>query len=74
MGRGTVTDQKISFAVKYAAKMLQYQDRDKAIERMDTHFLRSEGACALKLAGYDEVHIRKMGQWAPKSNAFLEYI
>ena len=74
VGRGTVTNQQISFAVKYAAKMLRYQDRGMAIERMDTHSLRSGGACALKLAGYDEVHIRKMGRWAPKSNAFLEYI
>ncbi len=45
-----------------------------ATEQMDTHSLRSGGACALKLAGYDEVYIRKMGRWAPKSNAFLEYI
>ncbi len=45
-----------------------------AIERMDTHSLQSGGACALKLAGYNKVHIRKMGRWAPKSNAFLEYI
>ncbi len=32
-----------------------------AIKRMDTHFLRSGGMCALKLAGYNEVHICKMG-------------
>ena len=44
------------------------------IERMDTHSLRSGGACALKLAGHDEVEIRKMGRWAPSSSAFLEYI
>ncbi len=74
VGRSTVTDHQISFAVKYAAKMLRYQDRGMAIKRMDTHALQSGRACALKLAGYNEVHIRKMGRWAPKSNAFLEYI
>ena len=30
--------------------------------------------CALKSAGYDKVCIRKPGQWAPKSNAWLGYI
>ncbi len=44
------------------------------IKRMNTHSLQLGGVCALKLAGYDKVHIRKMGWWAPKSNAFLEYI
>ncbi len=44
------------------------------IEQMDTHSLRAGGTCALKLVGYNKVHIRKMGRWAPRSNSFLEYI
>ena len=44
------------------------------IDRIDTHYLRSGGACALKLAGYDVVEIKKLGHWKPKSNTLLEYI
>ena len=73
-GMGSVTDNQIRFAVKFAAKSLQYDKRGIPINRVDTHSLRSGGACALKLAGHDDVEIRKMGRWAPKSNAFLEYI
>ncbi len=28
--------------------------------------------CVLELAGYNKVQIRKMGQWVPRSNLFLE--
>ena len=54
--------------------MLHCQDRGMAIKRIDTHSLRAGGVYALNLAGYNESHIRKMGRWAPRSNAFLEYI
>ena len=74
MGRGTVTDDNMRFAVKYAAAALKYHERGIPIDRMDTHSLRSGGACALKLSGYDSDAIRKMGRWAPGSSAFLEYI
>ena len=74
VGQGNVTDDQIRYAVKFAAGKLQYPQRGMDLGRMDTHLLRSGGVCALKLAGYDEVEIRKMGRWAPKSNAFLEYI
>ncbi len=74
VGRGAVTDQQISFVVKYADRMLRYQDRDMAIKWMDTHSLQLGRVCVLKLTGYDAIQIRKMGRWAPRSNAFLEYI
>ena len=73
-GMGSVTDTQIRFTVKFAAKSLHYDERGIPNNRVDTHSLRAGGACALKLAGHDEVQIRKMGRWAPKSNAFLEYI
>jgi len=74
IGLGSVTDNQIRFAVKFAAKALNYEDRGMPIERMDTHSLRSGGACALHLAGYKDTAIQKMGRWAPKSTSFLEYI
>ena len=55
---GSVTDNQIRFAVKFAAKALQYEKRGIPIDRIDTHSLRSGGACALRLAGYDEVQIK----------------
>jgi hypothetical protein len=73
-GHGNVTENHIRYAVKFAAKALGYPDRGIPLDRIDTHSLRSGGACALKLAGHDDVEIRKMGRWAPKSQAFLEYI
>ncbi|KAL9178895.1 hypothetical protein ACHAXT_011868 [Thalassiosira profunda] len=74
VGRGDVTDGNIRFAVKFAAKALNYEARGIPIERVDTHSLRSGGACALSLAGYKPHEIRKMGRWAPNSSAFMEYI
>jgi hypothetical protein len=73
-GMGSVTDNQIRYTVKYTAKELNYDKRGIPIDRVDTHSLRSGGACALKLAGHDNVEIRKMGRWKPRSNAFLEYI
>ena len=61
VGRGDVTDNNIRFAVKFAATSLRYPDRGIPIDRVDTHSLRSGGACALKLAGYDDIDIMKMG-------------
>ncbi len=75
-GRGSVTESQVQYAVKYAAQALDYPARGIPIDRVDTHSLRSGGVCALKLAGYDDVAIRKMGRWAPRSLSFLflEYI
>ena len=73
-GRGSVTESQIRYAVKFAATALGYPSRGIPIARVDTHSLRAGGACALKLSGHDDVEIRKMGRWAPRSLAFLEYI
>lgn len=74
VGRGDITDGAIRYAIKHAARVLDYPARGIPIKRVDTHSLRSGGACALKLAGYGETEIKKMGRWAPESQAFLEYI
>jgi hypothetical protein len=74
VGRGDVTDGQISFAMKFAAGALNYPLRGIPIQRIDTHSLRSGGACALSLAGYKDHEIMKMGRWAPKSTSFMEYI
>ncbi|KAL7525436.1 hypothetical protein ACHAXR_001004, partial [Thalassiosira sp. AJA248-18] len=74
VGHGNVTDNNIRFAVKFAAGVLNYEARGIPIDRIDTHSLRSGGACALALAGYKDREIQKMGRWAPKSTSFMEYI
>ena len=74
VGYGNVSESQISFAVKLAAMAFKHPDRGIPIDRVDTHSLRAGGACALKLSGHDEIEIRKMGRWAPKSLALLEYI
>ena len=51
VGMGSVTDNQMRFAVKFAAKALQYEKRGIPIDRIGTHSLRSGGACALKLVG-----------------------
>ena len=66
-GMGSVMDSQIRFTVKCAARSLHYDKRSIPVDRIDTHSLRSGGACALlKLAGYDAVQIKKLGHWKPK--------
>ena len=73
-GKGEVTDNMIRFAIKHAAAALDYPSRGIKIERVDTHSLRSGGACALSKAGRKPHEIMKMGRWAPNSLSFMEYI
>ncbi len=74
VGRVNVTDQQIHFAVKYTTKMKHDDKHSITIDCINIHLLRSGSVCACKLAGFNEVKIQKMGRWAPKSNAWLEYI
>ena len=74
VGHAHVTNKMISYTVKYAAGALHYPTRGTPLARVDTHSLRSGGACALSLAGYKEHQITKMGRWAPRLTAFMEYI
>ena len=72
--RGDVTYREMDFYMKFAAEKLGYPIRNILLDRIDTHSNRSGGACAMKLAGFDEKSIRKMERWLLSSNAFLEYI
>ena len=74
VGRGDVTDRDMSFNMKFAAAKLGYPSRNILLDRIDTHLNRSDGACAMKLAGFDDERIRKMERWLPSSNDFLGYI
>ena len=74
VGLGNVTDNNIRFAIKFAARMLDYEARGIPLDRVDTHSLHSGGACALALAGYKDREIMKMGRWSPTSTSFMEYI
>ena len=56
-GLGNVTDNNVRFAIKFAARMLDYEARGIPLDRVDTHSLRSGGACALALAGYKDREI-----------------
>ena len=73
-GKGDVTDNMVRFAIKHAAAALDYPSRGIKIERVDTHSLRSGGACALSKAGRKPHEIMKQGRWAPTSLSFMEYL
>ena len=56
-----------------AATILGYpRNKGIPIDRIDTHSLRSGGANALSLAGFQDREIQKMGRW--RSATFKEYI
>ena len=74
VGRGDVTDRDMSFHMNFAAAKLVCPSRNIPLDRIDTHSNRSGGACAMRLAGFDNDSIRKMGIWFPSSNSVLEYI
>ena len=74
VGRGNVTDRDMIFHRKFAAEKLGYPSRNIHLDRLDTHSNRAGGACAVKLGGFDDESIRKMGRWLPLSSALLEYI
>ena len=74
VGRGSVTDGMIRIMLKFAANSLGYPARGIPLRRVDTHSLRSGGACALAQAGYSDRAIEKMGRWSPNSQSFKEYI
>ena len=71
--RRDVTAEDISRALKFAASALDYPGKKGIpVQRIDTHSLRSGGANALCLAGYEAHQIQKMGRW--RGATFKEYI
>ena len=55
----------MSFHMKFEAEKLGYPSRNIPLDRIDTHSNRAGGACAMKLAGFDDESIRKMVIWLP---------
>ena len=72
--RGDITDRDMIFHIKSTAEKLCSSSRNILIDRIGTHSNRAGGACSMKLDGFDDESIRKMGGWLLSSNAFLEYI
>ena len=67
-----ITAQEIREAVRHAARYDKLDEAGYDLSRIGSHSLRSGGATALKLAGYDEATIKKLGRWS--SNTYLLYI
>ena len=65
VGRENITNNNISFAMKYSAAALNYPARGIPLNRIDTHSNQSGGASTLKLADYDDSAFRKMGNGRP---------
>ena len=72
LGRGNVTEGDIVKTVRVAAAALGLRAQGFQEERLGSHSLRAGGAMALKLHGYDDTTIMKMGRWT--SLTFLQYI
>ena len=72
VGRRNVTD--IIFHMKFQAVKLGYLSRNIPMKRIDMHLNRAGGACAMKLAGFYDKSIRKIGGQLISPYAFLEYI
>jgi hypothetical protein len=68
----TITSKDIITALRAAATSLKLQNQNIDPDLIGAHSLRSGGAMALKLHGYDDTTIRKMGRWT--SDTFLQYI
>ena len=60
--------------MKLTATKLGDLNRNILLDRIDTHSNQAGRACAMKLAGFDDESIRKMGRWLPLLNSFLAYI
>jgi hypothetical protein len=67
-----ITSRAIITSVREAASVLRLQDQAIDPDLVGAHSLRAGGAMALKLHGYDDTTIQKMGRWT--STTFLQYI
>ena len=67
-----ITDQDIKQAIRTAAKTLNLRDQGIDPDLLGTHSLRAGGAMALKLQGFADTIIMKLGRWT--SLTFLQYI
>ena len=67
-----VSSKDIIIMLRASASTLKLQQQAIDPDLIGAHSLRSGGAMALKLHGYDDTTIRKMGRWT--SDTFLQYI
>jgi hypothetical protein len=67
-----VTASEIRSAIHIGATNDHLTASGYSMSRIGSHSLRSGGAMNLKLAGYDNDIIQKLGQWS--SNTYLHYI
>ena len=67
-----VTSQQMVAMVRHTAHSLNLRERAIDPDLIGAHSLRAGGAMALKLHGYDDTTIMKMGRWT--SLTFLQYI
>jgi hypothetical protein len=70
--RRRILPEQIRAGLRHAAQLDGLEAKGFDLRRIGSHSLRAGGAVAIKLAGYDEMTIRKMGRWS--SNTFLTYI
>jgi hypothetical protein len=68
----TVQSSDIVNAVRTATKLLNLHNQGIDPDLVGAHSLRAGGAMALKLHGFDDTTIMKMGRWT--SLTFLQYI
>jgi hypothetical protein len=68
----TIQSSEIIHAVRTATKLLNLQNQGIDPDLVGAHSLRAGGAMALKLHGFDDTTIMKMGRWT--SLTFLQYI
>ena len=67
-----VTAAHIRSVIRHGAALDDLEAKGFHPSRIGSHSLRAGGAVALKLAGYDDTTICKLGRWS--SNTFLIYI
>ena len=71
-GPARVTATNVRDMLRECAKDMGLLRQGYSLHRIGTHSLRSGGAVRLKLAGYDEAMIKKLGRWS--SDTYLIYI
>ena len=67
-----VTSKHMVDMVRKVASTLNLQNNGIDLDLIGSHSLRAGGAMALKLHGYEDTTIKKMGSWT--SLTFLQYI
>jgi hypothetical protein len=70
--RAHVTANIVRHVLRSAATAMNLQALGYTTHRIGSHSLRAGGAMHLKLLGYDEITIKKLGRWS--SNTYLVYI